>query len=60
MNHLYDYENEKLNIGESIQLNLGEDLEPKNSMVPIDLGVEDLDQIPKEDIIDLGVEELKL
>ena len=55
-----DYENEKLNIGESIQLNLGEDLEPKNSMVPIDLGVEDLDQIPKEDIIDLGVEELKL
>ena len=53
-----DYE--KLNIGESIQLNLGEELEPKKDVTPIDLGVEDLELIPKNDIIDLGVEELKL
>lgn len=53
-----DYE--KLNIGESIHLDLGEDLESKSLMTPIDLGVEDLEQIPKDDIIDLGVEELKL
>ena len=48
---------EKLTIGDSIQLNLGDnlDLEPKSES--IDLGVQ---HIGGNDEIDLGVEEIKL
>ena len=55
-----DEQYEKLNIGESITLDLGEELETKkDEMIPIDLGVEDLEPLPNDEI-DLGVVELKL
>jgi hypothetical protein len=67
---LYDDEDddfEPLTIGESVSLNLGEDLEkptppepPIDEMIPIDLNAVDLEEPsqPKNDIIDLGIEEL--
>lgn len=60
-----DYE--PLTIGESVSLQLGEDLEkptppgpPQDELIPIDLNAVELDEPspPKNDIIDLGIEEL--
>ena len=48
---------EKLTIGDSIQLNLGDNLDPEPKPESIDLGVQ---HIGGNDEIDLGVEEIKL
>ena len=61
---------ERLTIGDTIQMDLGEDLEPKkeplvNDIVPVELDSFGFDEpappsAPMEDVIDLGVEEIKL
>ena len=67
----YDDEiDETLTIGESIQLNLGESLDKNvasenNDIVPIELDSFNFDEPvvakePNEDVIDLGIEEIKL
>tara|TARA_A100001015_G_scaffold304795_1_gene396572 strand:+ start:1208 stop:2218 length:1011 start_codon:yes stop_codon:yes gene_type:complete len=61
---------ERLTIGDTIQMELGEDLEPKkeprvDEIVPVELDSFGFDEptppsAPIEDVIDLGVEEIKL
>ena len=64
-----DDDNESITIGESINLKFGEEnnsssIEPSNDIVPIDLNILPIEDTPppepKKDIIDLGIEEIKL
>ena len=61
---------ERLTIGETIEMDLGEDIEPKkessiDEIVPVELNSFEFDEplpstAPMADVIDLGVEEIKL
>ena len=64
-----DDDNESITIGESINLKFGEEnnsssIEPSNDIVPIDLNILPIEDTPppepKKDVIDLGIEEIKL
>ena len=64
-----DDDNESITIGEYINLKFGEEnnsssIEPSNDIVPIDLNILPIEDTPppepKKDVIDLGIEEIKI